>query len=130
MQESNGEKIIVGTANDISNVPPEFMRRWSTTFFADFPNSEERKEIIKIMNKRYNSDLPLTEDFISSMEGWTGSELEQLAIDSRFDDLDVAISNIPLMKNTKIKEIEKYKQFSKGVRKANTEEIKSKKTLS
>lgn len=125
MQESKREAIIVVTANNIKQLPPEFLRagRWDTIFFVDFPNAEERKEIVKIMNRKHKSNLPTDSDFIQKLEKWTGAEIEVLAKDSHFESVDEAMKNIPLVVNTKkdeIKELEKYRNM---VRVANATEV-------
>lgn len=127
MQESKGEKIIAGTCNDMSNLPPEFMGRFDTAFFVDYPNSTERKEIINIMNKRYGSKIPIDNDSINSLYEWTGREIENLAKESLFDDnIENVKNNIPLLKNMKAKEMKQLREtYMKIMRKANkSEEIK------
>lgn len=54
VQESNTSAIIMATANDISKLPPEFIRagRFDATFFVDLPTIQERVEIIRIMNRK------------------------------------------------------------------------------
>jgi len=114
-QESKSEKIIVCTANEISNLPPEFMRRFDVSFFVDFPNKSAIKDIIDIMNKRYGSNIPTNSSTINSLIGWSGSEIERLAKDSLFDEFHEAYKNVPLLKNIKGAEIEslrsKYKML-------------------
>lgn len=45
MQEKENTVFIVATANDISHMPPEFLRkgRFDELFFVDLPNSGEPK---------------------------------------------------------------------------------------
>ena len=43
-------------------------------------------EILRIMNARYNADIP--EDHVQDLRGWTGAEIEQLAKDSLFDGVE------------------------------------------
>jgi len=89
----------MATANDISSLPPEFLRagRFDALFFVDIPTTKECLKIIRIMNDRYGSSI--SEDQAQALQGWTGAEIEQLAKDSLFDGLDTAIENIvPLSK--------------------------------
>jgi AAA+ superfamily predicted ATPase len=122
MQESQGEKIIVATANNITSLPPEFMRRFDVQFFVGYPNKRERKEIIKIMNKRYGSKLPTNDEFIDKLDKWTGAEIEVLSKDSLFEDLEHCINNVPLLKNTKMDEMKEIERITKGMRKASKED--------
>ena len=64
MQEKENTVFIVATANDISKIPPEFLRkgRFDELFYVDFPNDEERRKIIEIhlkKRKKWNKDLDI-----------------------------------------------------------------------
>jgi AAA+ superfamily predicted ATPase len=99
MAETTTPMIVVATANDVSKLPPELVRagRFDITFFVDLPHLEERREIIEIMNRKYNSDIPVS--LAAKMDGWSGSEIEQLSKDMLFDGLEKAYTNIvPLSK--------------------------------
>lgn len=89
MQDKTSFVFVIATANNISNLPPEFMRkgRFDEIFFVDLPVDEERKAIFSIHLRKklneINSDLQLlSEEFIqhlvSHTEGFTGSEIEEL----------------------------------------------------
>lgn len=121
-QESKGEKIIVATANDISNLPAEFIRRFEDVFFVDFPNFSERKEIVNIMNRRYQSSLSTDDSFIRRLENWTGAEIESLAKKIHFFDLEKSMSTIPLIYKVNPEAVERMKKFSRGVEIANKKE--------
>jgi AAA+ superfamily predicted ATPase len=102
LQETKSPVLVMATANDISSLPPEFMRagRFDAMFFVDLPTTKERQKIIRIMNARYGSLI--SEDQVHTLQGWTGAEIEQLAKDSLFDGLEAAIQNIvPLSKTMK-----------------------------
>lgn len=57
MQEKENTVFIVATANNISRIPPEFLRkgRFDELFYVDFPNDEERRKIIEIHLKNVTS---------------------------------------------------------------------------
>lgn len=59
MQEKNSAVFIVATANSISSLPPEFLRkgRFDELFKVELPTEEELKQIIKIKLKEKNIDL-------------------------------------------------------------------------
>ena len=100
-QERTSEAIILATCNKIGALPPEFKRarRWDRIFFVDLPNPEEIKIIIEIKNRQFKSAIPTTPEFCLRLynEGWSGAEIEQLAIDSHYDDIDVAMNQIPIL---------------------------------
>lgn len=94
LQETTSPILVMATANGIQELPPELLRagRFDAVFFVDIPTVGERAEIIQIMNTRYGSDIPV--DYAKGLEGWSGSEIEQLAKDSLFDGLEQAFKNI------------------------------------
>jgi AAA+ superfamily predicted ATPase len=99
MQETTTPMIVVATANDVSKLPPEFLRagRFDAIFFVDLPTMDEKKEIIQIMNRKYSTNIDLS--LAEKMSGWSGSEIEQLAKDMLFDGLEKAYTGIvPLSK--------------------------------
>ncbi|WP_369669654.1 AAA family ATPase, partial [Enterococcus faecium] len=57
-QEKVAPVFIVATANDISKLPPEILRkgRFDEIFFVDLPSLDDRKDIFDISFKKYNRD--------------------------------------------------------------------------
>ncbi len=84
MAERRKPVFMVATANDISQLPPELMRkgRMDEIFFVDLPEAEARREIFAIhLHKR---DLaPETfdlEGLALAAEGFSGAEIEQAVV--------------------------------------------------
>ena len=123
LNDRKSEAIIVATANNLSSLPPEFLRagRWDCIFFVDYPNIEERKEIIKIMNKKHKTGLD--ESLAERLEFFSGAEIEQLAKDSHFDDVDELINNMATLYRTQKDKILDIKAKGKNYRKANSNVI-------
>lgn len=92
LQEKESAVFVVCTANDISQVPPEFMRRgrFDEIFFVDLPSPEERREIFIIhLKKRHrNPDKFDLDALVSASEGFTGAEIEQAVISALYDAFD------------------------------------------
>lgn len=88
MQEKRSQVFIIATANNISELPPELMRRgrFDDIFFLDLPNKEERKEIfrIHIAKRKRNPDNFDLEKLALISDGYVGSEIEQAVIDGMF----------------------------------------------
>ena len=127
MQETKSSVLVMATANDISKLPPEFIRagRFDATFFVDLPTTSERVEIIKIMNRKYNSKIPTS--YSQKLAGWTGAEIEQLAKDSLYDGLEAAYEAIVPLSRTMREEVQSLKDWAKTrARLANTLEEKPK----
>lgn len=86
MQEKENTVFIVATANDISKIPPEFLRkgRFDELFYVDFPNKEERRKILEIHLKKRNKwhkDLDLI-SVVQKTEGYNGADLEAIVKDA------------------------------------------------
>jgi len=102
IQETTSPILVMATANNIAELPPELMRagRFDAVFFVDVPGLIERESIIQIMNQRYGAEIPA--EYAAKLQGWSGAEIEQLAKDSLFDGLESALESIvPLSKTMK-----------------------------
>lgn len=86
MQEKENTVFIVATANDISQLPPEFLRkgRFDELFFVDLPNGEERRKIIDIHLRKRNKWNPAidTISLIKKTKGYNGADLEAVVKDA------------------------------------------------
>lgn len=97
MQEKTQPVFVVATANNIYNLPSEFMRkgRFDEIFFVDLPTRRERVDIFKVhLNKSLNDkevigDLKLDEDTYNQLadltEGFVGAEIEQIVISGLYE---------------------------------------------
>jgi SpoVK/Ycf46/Vps4 family AAA+-type ATPase len=78
----------VATANDISLLPPEFLRkgRFDEIFFVDLPGLEERKEILSIHLRRRKRDPAKfdLEALAGQTDGFSGAEIEEAVITGLF----------------------------------------------
>jgi SpoVK/Ycf46/Vps4 family AAA+-type ATPase len=123
LQETRSPILVMATANNISELPPEFLRagRFDAMFFVDIPTHAERTQIIRIMNTRYGSQIP--PEYAEKLQGWSGAEIEQLAKDSLFDGLEAALENIVPLSRTMKEEITSLREWAKTrARKANSPE--------
>ena len=101
----------MATANDISKLPPELIRRFDATFFVDLPCRSERIDIINIMNRKWGSEIP--EDYADKLSGYTGAEIEQLAKDSLFDGLEKALDVLIPLSRTMKEDVQSLKEWAK-----------------
>ena len=86
MQEKENTVFIVATANDISRMPPEFLRkgRFDELFFVDLPNGEERRKILDIhlkKRKKWNKEIDSIA-LIKETDGFNGADLEAVVKDT------------------------------------------------
>jgi SpoVK/Ycf46/Vps4 family AAA+-type ATPase len=122
MQETTSSVFIMATANDISKLPPELIRRFDATFFVDLPSRSERIDIINIMNRKWGSEIPI--EYADKLSGYTGAEIEQLAKDSLFDGLEKALEALIPLSRTMKEDVQSLKEWAKTrARIANTPDI-------
>ena len=87
LQEKSNSVFVVATANDLSGMPPEFLRkgRFDEIFFVDLPNFTERKEILKLhlerRSKTKTADIDVFE-LAKQTEGFSGADLESVIKES------------------------------------------------
>jgi SpoVK/Ycf46/Vps4 family AAA+-type ATPase len=88
MAEKRSAVFMVATANDISRLPPELIRkgRFDEVFFVDLPSAETRREILTIHLKKRGLDPAGfdLESLAGSAEGFSGSELEQAIVSATY----------------------------------------------
>ena len=88
MAEKTAPCFVVATANDISRLPPELLRkgRFDEIFFLDLPTLAERQEIFAVhlaKRKRLPQDFDLPR-LAGESEGYVGAEIEQAIIDAMY----------------------------------------------
>jgi len=88
MQDKTAPVFIVATANDITQLPPEFLRkgRFDEIFFCDLPTEKEREEIWKIQIKKHHrnhGDFKIS-NLVDATAGFTGAEIEQAFIEAMY----------------------------------------------
>ena len=91
MQEKKPGVFVVATANDLSALPPELLRkgRFDEIFFVDLPVAEERRAILDIHLRLRRQD-PAKLDLprlVAASEGFSGAEIEQAVIASLYRSL-------------------------------------------
>jgi SpoVK/Ycf46/Vps4 family AAA+-type ATPase len=97
MQEKTKAVFVAATANNISALPPEMMRkgRFDEIFFVDLPTLKERRDILSVHLERrlthpdvigsLTLDEANIDQLAESTEGFVGAELEQVVISGLFE---------------------------------------------
>jgi ATP-dependent 26S proteasome regulatory subunit len=89
MQEKTSPVFVIATANDVSQLPPELMRkgRFDEIFFVDLPTLPEREEIfaIHLAKRNRRRDDFETRKLAEISEGMSGAEIEQAVVAAMFD---------------------------------------------
>lgn len=92
MQEKKKPVFVVATANNISGLPPELLRkgRVDEIFFVDLPLKEDREEIIKIHLKRIKRDYNNFDisKIADACEDFSGAEIEEAIKEALFKAFD------------------------------------------
>lgn len=128
MAEKTSPVFVVATANDITKLPPEFLRkgRFDEIFFVDLPSIEEREEIFRIHIEKVKR-VPKAFDIAQLAQlcdGFTGAEIEQAVISALYpaykqnrdintDDIAFQIKEtVPLSKTAKI-QVDALREWAK-----------------
>lgn len=87
MQEKESVVFVVATANDITKLPPELLRkgRFDEIFYVGLPKDAERKSIFEIhLSKRRKTDLKdIDMDLlVSKTKGYSGADIEGVVKES------------------------------------------------
>lgn len=142
MQEKESAVFIVATANDISSIPPEFLRkgRFDELFFVKLPNDAERRKILEIhLKKRGKWSCSInTIALIQPTDGFNGADIEAVVNDTieqafiegrdeiTTDDLLQVIEETKSISKTLTEKIKKIKDAVEkmDIKQASTDEAK------
>ena len=130
MQERKGQSFVVATANDVSALPPELLRkgRFDEIFAVDLPTQRERCEVLAVTLAQYKRDAASVDlgAVASACQDFTGAEIAQLvpeALYAAFNEGERALTTedlvcaagltVPLAK-TAADKIKKIREWAKG----------------
>lgn len=89
LSEKREPVFVVATANDISLLPPELLRkgRFDEIFFVDLPSFKERREIFRVhlSKRKMNPEEFDLEALTQTSIGFSGAEIEEAIISAMFD---------------------------------------------
>ncbi len=102
LQDKTAPCFVVATANDVTALPPELLRkgRFDEIFFVDLPDDPERAEIFRIhLKKRRRDPEKFDLDALAgATNGFSGAEIEQAVIAAMYDafnlDRDITTEDI------------------------------------
>ena len=87
MQEKTKPVFVVATANDISSLPPELLRkgRFDEIFFVDLPTRDERKNIFRIHLSKNHQGYGVDLDTVAARTRFfNGAEIEETVKEAMF----------------------------------------------
>jgi SpoVK/Ycf46/Vps4 family AAA+-type ATPase len=113
MAERTARVFIVATANDISHLPPELLRkgRFDEIFFVDLPKEAGREQILDIHLKRRKL-APEKFDLkalATASDGFSGAELEQAIVSALYE---AHAGKVPLGTEHVLREISRTRPIS------------------
>ena len=89
LSEKKAPVFVVCTANDVSQLPPELLRkgRLDEIFYVDLPNSEERGEIFRIHLSKRGRDPEKFDlkSLVAASQELSGAEIEEAIISALYD---------------------------------------------
>ncbi len=139
LSEKKEPVFVVATANDVSLLPPELLRkgRFDEIFFVDLPSFVERKEIFRVhlAKRKMNPDEFDLAALAQTAAGYSGAEIEEAIISAMFDAfyekgklttervLESLKQTVPLSK-TMSEDIDELRKWAEGrARAATSEEV-------
>lgn len=88
MQERQGQAFVIATANDVSGLPPELLRkgRFDELWFVDLPNFDERMDVMRAALRSHGRDAGTIDlpAIAQATEQFTGSEIAALVPEALF----------------------------------------------
>jgi len=108
LQEKESSVYVVATSNDISQLPPEFLRkgRFDEIFLVELPDADERRKIFEIhLRKRgkLSRDVDVIQ-LLKKTEGYSGADIESLVketIETAFVSDDKSVTTDKLLQTIK-----------------------------
>lgn len=125
MQEKKSAVYVIATANNITSLPPELLRkgRFDEIFFVGLPNLKEREEIVSIQleNRGRNAQKFNVEKLAEVSDGFTGAEIEEVVISAMFNSF--ADNARELNTDDILNQMDVLKPASKGIMKEAVEAL-------
>lgn len=130
LQECKKQVFVVATANDVSMLPSELLRRgrFDELFFVDLPTADERREILSLYMRKYlklNFAGPFADRIVEITDGFTGADLESTIRDLAYriiankdfelneENMLVAFNNVVPLSQTSPEKIEAIRDWGK-----------------
>ena len=104
LQEKESSVYVLATSNDVSKLPPEFLRkgRFDELFLVELPNEEERRSIFEIHLKKRKQLTPAVDTIklLKSTNGFSGADIEAVVketIEAAFISNDKSVTTAKIL---------------------------------
>ena len=112
LNDKNSGVYVIATANNLSLIPPEFLRsgRWDWIFFVDTPDEETAQEILKYYCQKYSVDYKPTD-----LKNYTGAEIKAIVENAKIlgCNIEEAKKSVITIAKSKKEEIETMRKEAK-----------------
>ena len=92
LQDREGDVFVVATANDVSRLPPELLRkgRLDEIFFLDLPRTDVRRDLFQIHleHRGQHTETIQLNALAEHSEGFTGADIEQVVLSAKARQLE------------------------------------------
>ena len=130
LQECKKLVFVVATANDVSMLPSELLRRgrFDELFFVDLPTADERREILSLYMRKYlgvSFEGDFADKLVEMSDGFTGADLESTVRDLAYrqvanpdfvlsaENLKAAFENVVPLSQTSPEKIEAIRAWGR-----------------
>lgn len=130
LQECKKQVFVVATANDVSMLPSELLRRgrFDELFFVDLPTADERRDILTLYMRKYlklEFSGELSDKIVEFTDGFTGADLESTVRDLAYrsiandnfvldeENIIMAFNNVVPLSQTSPEKIEAIRNWGK-----------------
>lgn len=130
LQECKKQVFVVATANDVSMLPSELLRRgrFDELFFIDLPTADERRQILSLYMRNYlelQFTGPFADQIVEMTDGFTGADLESTVRDLAYrkiankefaldmETMVTAFNNVVPLSQTSPEKIEAIREWGK-----------------
>ena len=111
-----GTAYVVATCNDLSQLPPEWLRaeRWDAIFFVDLPDEETRSAILGLYSAKFGVDPETIA--VSQLADWTGAEIKTLCRVAKMLDtsLDESVQFVVPVCRTAKEKVQALREWAQG----------------
>jgi len=130
LQEKEAPVFVICTANNVHDIPPEFMRagRFDEVFFVDLPSAKGRKQIFEVLLRKYRYDATTfdVDALAANTQGFSGAEIEKSIENAMFEcfcdnkrqvktnDLIASCKSISPLSSTRAEEFETMRTWAGG----------------
>lgn len=118
LNDRTSETYVIATSNDVSKLPPEFLRaeRWDAIFFVDLPTEETLRELLDYYSEKFGLSSEQRNLSPKKLEGFSGAEIRTLCRTARILSvpLSEAVSYVKPLSKTMGEKIKELREWAKN----------------